>query len=79
MAKKAKTSTKNLKEPLAELFSYPKKMLIKSDGNVLVLQGVNENGGMYVYEKSITKKGLIVRLPKEQVQQMITDKLFIEI
>lgn len=80
MAKKVKGSTKNLKKDLvAELFTFPKKMLIKSDGNVLLLQGIGENGGIYVYEKSITKKGMRVTLLKEQVVQMLKDKLFIEI
>ncbi len=73
-------SKKVKKEPVvAELFSFPKKLLVVSDGNVLLLNGVNEKGGIYVYEKSKTKKGDVVTLSKEYVLQMISSKLFIEI
>ena len=64
---------------VADVFSFPKKLLVVSDGNVLLLNGVNGNGGIYCYEKSKTKKGDVVTLSKEYVLQMISSKLFIEI
>ncbi len=68
------------KEPVvAEVFSFPNKMLVVSDGNIVVLNGVNDKGGIYCYEKSITKKGDVVTLSKEYVLQMVSSKLFIEI
>lgn len=64
---------------VADVFSFPNKMLVVSDGNVLLLNGVNEKGGIYCYEKSVTKKGDVVTLPKEYVLQMLSSKLFIEV
>ena len=53
--------------------SYPKDIIIVSDGNELTFESVDKKGTMllYRYTKSETKLNLILPMPPEQLEKMI--------
>lgn len=76
MAKKAVKSTKKSETTLQD-YLFPKKIKITSDDNEMQLQSSKGNEGVYVYVKSVTKKGMPVTVSFDYLTQMIADKIFV--
>lgn len=78
MAKKVVKSTKKSETTLQD-YLFPKTIKITSDDNEmqLQLQSFKEGEAVYVYVKSITKKGMPVTVSFDYLTQMIADKIFV--
>ena len=76
MAKKVVKSTKKSETTLQD-YSFPEKIKITSDDNEMQLQSFKEGEAVYVYVKSITKKGMTVTISFDYLTQMIADKIFV--
>ena len=76
MAKKVVKSTKK-SEPTLQDYLFPKKIKITSDDNEMQLQSFKEGEAVYVYVKSITKKGMTVTISFDYLTKMIQDKIFV--
>ena len=74
MAKKAVKSTKKSETTLQD-YLFPKKIKITSDDNEMQLQSSKGNEGVYVYVKSVTKKGMPVTVSFDYLTKMIADKI----
>ena len=76
MAKKVVKSTKKSETALQD-YSFPEKIKITSDDNEMQLQSFKEGEAVYVYVKSVTKKGMPVTVSFDYLTQMIADKIFV--
>lgn len=76
MAKKAVKSTKKSETALQDCL-FPKTIKITSDDNEMQLQSSKGNEGVYVYVKSVTKKGMPVTVSFDYLTKMIADKIFV--